>query len=192
MSLRLAYLTVLRLFGWLALLARSGRAKDAESPIVRHQVAVLQRQVKTAAAVVGRPGGAGRAGPDAAEQPAPPVARLSAGHAGHAAGLAPPADQTQVDHPSLRGRPRTSVQVRDLVLRLARENPAWGYGRVHGELCRLGYRISASTVRRILRARRRRPAAPGHVDTSWRASTSCVCRRKGCWPATSSMWIRFP
>jgi putative transposase len=37
---------VLRVFGWLALLARSDRAKDAEIMILRHQVAVLQRQVK--------------------------------------------------------------------------------------------------------------------------------------------------
>ena len=46
MILRLAYLAVLRVFGWLALLARSDRAKDAEILILRHQVAVLQRQVK--------------------------------------------------------------------------------------------------------------------------------------------------
>jgi hypothetical protein len=46
-SLRFAYLVVLRVFGWLALLARSDRAKDAEILILRHQVAVLQRQVKT-------------------------------------------------------------------------------------------------------------------------------------------------
>ncbi|HXZ71934.1 MAG TPA: hypothetical protein VEH31_13860 [Streptosporangiaceae bacterium] len=44
MSLRLAYLTALQVFGWLALLARSDRAKDAEILILRHQVAVLQRQ----------------------------------------------------------------------------------------------------------------------------------------------------
>jgi hypothetical protein len=53
MSIRLAYLAVLRVFGWLALLARSDRARDAEILILRHQVAVLQRQVKTQPA--GRP-----------------------------------------------------------------------------------------------------------------------------------------
>jgi hypothetical protein len=46
-SIRIAYLAVLRVFGWLALLARSDRVKDAEILILRHQVAVLQRQVKT-------------------------------------------------------------------------------------------------------------------------------------------------
>jgi hypothetical protein len=71
-------------------------------------------------------------------------------------------------YPSRPGRPRTSQEIRDLVLRRPRENPAWGYSRVHGELRRLGYHISESTVRRILRARRRRPAAP-NVDTFWRA-----------------------
>jgi len=45
--LRFAYLAGLQVFGWLALLARSDRAKDAEILILRHQVAVLQRQVKT-------------------------------------------------------------------------------------------------------------------------------------------------
>ena len=47
MSLRFTYLAVLRVFGWLALLASSGRAKDGEILILRHQVSVLQRQVKT-------------------------------------------------------------------------------------------------------------------------------------------------
>ena len=46
-SLRFAYLAVLRVFGWLALLARSDRAKDAEVFVLRHQVAVLQRQGRT-------------------------------------------------------------------------------------------------------------------------------------------------
>jgi putative transposase len=47
MSLRFAYLAVLRVFGWLALLARPDRAKDAEILMLRHQVAVLQRQAGT-------------------------------------------------------------------------------------------------------------------------------------------------
>jgi hypothetical protein len=54
-----------------------------------------------------------------------------------------------------------------LARRLAAENPAWGYRRGHGELTRLGYRISEAAVRQILRARRYRPAPPG-LETSWR------------------------
>jgi len=71
-------------------------------------------------------------------------------------------------YPNRPGRPGTSQEIRDLVLRLARENPAWGYRRVHGELRRLGYRTSEATVRPIVRTRRRR-LAPRNRDTSWRA-----------------------
>ena len=46
MLLRIVYIAVLQVFGWLALLARSDQAKDAEILILRHQVAVLQRQVR--------------------------------------------------------------------------------------------------------------------------------------------------
>jgi len=52
-TLRFAYLAVLRMFGWLAVLARSDQAKDTEILILRHQVSVLQRQVKAPGAVPG-------------------------------------------------------------------------------------------------------------------------------------------
>ena len=63
------------------------------------------------------------------------------------------------------------------VLQLAHENPAWRSRRVHGELCRLGHRISAATVRRILCARRWRPA-PRRMDTSTFRWTCSVQPRK--------------
>ena len=65
------------------------------------------------------------------------------------------------------GRPAVDPQVRELVLRLARENPRWGYPRIAGELLKLGGRVSASTVRRLLLAADLEPA-PRREGPSWR------------------------
>jgi putative transposase len=164
MALRLLYLIMIRVFGWLLLLGRGEASKNAEIMVLRHEVTVLRRQVARPKAGLGRPGRPGRARPAAADGAARPPAR----HTGHAAGLAPPPDHPQVDVLQPARPPENQPQIRDLVLRLAQENPAWGYRRVHGELTRLGHQVSESTVRRILRARRRRPAPP-NTDTSWRA-----------------------
>jgi transposase InsO family protein len=66
------------------------------------------------------------------------------------------------------GRPPISEQVQQLVVQLARENPRWGYQRIHGELLRVGVRVSASSIRRVLRAHGLDPA-PRRVPTTWRS-----------------------
>jgi putative transposase len=65
------------------------------------------------------------------------------------------------------GRPPVERRVRELVLRLARENPRWGYPRIAGELLKLGVRVSPSTVRRLLLAAGLTPA-PRRSGPSWR------------------------
>jgi putative transposase len=67
--------------------------------------------------------------------------------------------------PKSPGRPYTVRSIRRLVLRLVRENPGWGYRRVHGELLVLGIGISASTVWEILRQAGMDPAPERSSDT---------------------------
>jgi transposase InsO family protein len=72
-------------------------------------------------------------------------------------------------YPTARnGRPPVPEEVQRLVVRLARENPRWSYQRIHGELLRLGWRVSASSIRRMLRANGLDPA-PRRAPTSWRS-----------------------
>ncbi len=66
------------------------------------------------------------------------------------------------------GRPPLAPELRDLILRLARENPTWGYQRIRGELLKLGHAVAATTVRTVLR-RHRLPPAPRRAGLAWPA-----------------------
>jgi transposase len=167
MSLRLAYIAVLRMFGWLALLARSDRAKDAEILILRHQVAVLQRQVKTP-----RLSWADRAVLAA-------LARLLPGRQVRQLRLIISPRTLLRWHAHLvrrhwayprrgPGRPRTRATVRALILEMARDNPGWGYRRIHGELAGLGHKLAPSTVWKILKDAGIDPA-PTRSGLTWQA-----------------------
>jgi putative transposase len=71
-----------------------------------------------------------------------------------------------VSRPKRPGRPRTLRSVRVLALRLAKENPSWGYRRLHGELLVLGVKVAASTVWEILREAGVDPA-PQRSSSTW-------------------------
>ena len=139
------------LYRFLASLARltvrSGRSKDLEIIVLRHQLAVLRRQVNrpeltdadrsllgAIAAALARPSRAGwLVTPDTVLRW---HRRRIVGH------------WAQPQRPP--GRPSTSAELRRLTLRLAAENPTWGYRRIHGELLGLGHTIAASTIWQIL------------------------------------------
>ena len=149
-----------RFFAALVRLAvRSRRSKDLEIIVLRHQLGVLRRQVDrpdltdadrsllaAIAAALARPSRAGwLVTPDT----------LLRWHWRRVVG-----HWTQPHQPP--GRPSTSAELRRLALRLAAENPTWGYRRIHGEHAGLGYRLAASTVWQILNNARIDPVGAGN------------------------------
>ena len=65
------------------------------------------------------------------------------------------------------GRPRIDQELEELIVRLARENPRWGYGKIHGELIKLGYRVPRTTVQNVLKRHNIEPAPVRCGSIGW-------------------------
>jgi putative transposase len=158
--LRLSYLALTGMVTLLRLLAMSNTDKDIEILTLRHQLAVLQRRVDKPRLTL----------PDRAflaallhKIPRPTLRQLPL--------LVSPDTvlrwhRTCTSRPKQPGRPPTARSIRALVLRLARDNPSWGYRRIHGELATLGIKVAASTVWEILKTNGIQPA-PHRDRPAW-------------------------
>src|SRR4029453_15156291 len=167
MFLSFAYLAFSAVLKLLIGRRRSEFAKDVELMVLRHHLAVLGRQGGGPRAPPLRP--ADRAFVAALARVLPRPRRLVL--------VVTPQTLLRWHRELVRrkwaqprrspGRPPVNDRVRQLVLRLARENPRWGSPRIAGELLKLGLRVSPSTVRRLLLAAGLRPA-PRREGPSWR------------------------
>jgi putative transposase len=162
-AVRLIYKMISTLLGWIVLRARSDTSKEIEILVLRHQLAVLQRRLSRP-----RLSWADRAVIAALSRLLPVRRRIGL--------LVTPATilrwhRQLIAHrwttqPARPGRPAIPAGLRALVIRLATENPTWGYRRIHGELAGLGVQIGASTVWTILHAAGVDPA-PRRAGPSW-------------------------
>jgi putative transposase len=160
----LPYLIFDGLLSWLVLLGRESSSKDVELLVLRHEVAVLRRTSPRP-----RPDWADRAMLAALVRRLPTVLRRRR--------LVTPTTvlrwhrrvvTKKWTYPNRSGRPPIDRTIAALIEQLARENETWGYQRIQGELRKLGHRVGASTIRRMLKLRRI-PAAPLRAtDTTWR------------------------
>ena len=156
----------------LAMLSRSDHDKDLELLILRHQIAILNRNVK-------RPKASRleKLGPSLLTHRLQERSNASYRQLRRALLIFTPRTVLgwhkelvrrkwtfKRNHP---GRPRTDSEIEELVVRIARENPRSGYGKIEGELLKLGYVVPQSTIRAILR-RHGIPPAPIRGDSSWR------------------------
>ena len=154
MSLRLLYLIFARLCNWLILLGRSAASKDAELLVLRHEVAALRRANPRP-----RLDWADRAVLAALIRLLPSRLRM---HRLVTPGTVLRWHRRLVTRkwtdPNRTGRPPVSAEIAALIERIASEIHGWGYKRIQGELLKLGHRVSASTIRRVLKALKIPPA----------------------------------
>jgi putative transposase len=166
-SVCLVYRFFATVLSWFVLLARASASKDVEILVLRQEVAVLRRQTGRA-----RPTWSDRAVIVALARLLPKPLRahrivtpgtLLVWHRRLVA--------AKWAQPRPAGRPPIPPTLVELIVRLTKENPGWGYTRIQGELRRLGHRVGASTVRRILRSHRLPPAPRRTRAYSWRTFT---------------------